>query len=84
MSAISTLALVDGESAALFQELQDTCDDILKILDSNRCKTADAGESKVFCHKVKADYFRFLASIRCGGSKAYAMARARLAHPRSC
>ncbi|BAT81582.1 hypothetical protein VIGAN_03134000, partial [Vigna angularis var. angularis] len=40
-------------------ELSNTCDDILKLLNSRLIPSASSGDSKVFYLKMKADYHRF-------------------------
>merc|ERR1711920_1219597 len=40
-------------------ELQKICDTILGLLDGNLIGKASSGESKVFYHKMKADYYRY-------------------------
>jgi len=45
------------------KELKDICGDILKVLDENLIPSATTGESKVFYHKMKGDYFRYLAEF---------------------
>jgi len=39
-------------------ELADVCNDILNVLDQHLIPSAQAGESKVFYHKMKGDYHR--------------------------
>ncbi|GAA5946979.1 hypothetical protein JCM5350_006947 [Sporobolomyces pararoseus] len=47
-------------------ELGDVCNDILKVLDDHLIPAAQAGESKVFYHKMKGDYHRYLAEFAAG------------------
>merc|ERR1739841_145422 len=61
-------------------ELQKICDTILGLLDSNLIGKASSGESKVFYHKMKADYYRYIAEFRDGDEKAKAAENARLAY----
>merc|ERR1711877_110115 len=61
-------------------ELQKICDTILSLLDSNLIGKASSGESKVFYHKMKADYYRYIAEFRDGDEKAKAAENARLAY----
>merc|ERR1711953_1304038 len=61
-------------------ELQKICDTILGLLDSNLINKASSGESKVFYHKMKADYYRYIAEFRDGDEKAKAAENARLAY----
>ncbi|RKP27769.1 14-3-3 domain-containing protein [Syncephalis pseudoplumigaleata] len=48
------------------EELQGICNDILKVLDDHLIKNAESGESKVFYHKMKGDYHRYLAEFASG------------------
>ena len=48
------------------KELSDICVDILKLLDEHLIKSATTGESKVFYHKMKGDYHRYLAEFATG------------------
>jgi len=48
------------------KELVDICNDILKILEEFLIPIATTGESKVFYHKMKGDYFRYLAEFATG------------------
>ncbi|KAI8053882.1 14-3-3 domain-containing protein [Syncephalis plumigaleata] len=48
------------------KELQGICEDILKVLDEYLIKNAESGESKVFYHKMKGDYHRYLAEFASG------------------
>jgi len=44
-------------------ELNETCNDVLEILDKNLIPAAQTDESKVFYYKMKGDYFRYLAEF---------------------
>merc|ERR1712137_755866 len=61
-------------------ELQKICDAILGVLDANLIPKASTGESKVFYHKMKADYYRYIAEFKYGDAKADASNKARLAY----
>lgn len=50
-------------------ELSDVCTDILSVLDDHLIKSAEAGESKVFYHKMKGDYHRYLAEFASGDTR---------------
>jgi len=50
-------------------ELADVCNDILNVLDQHLIPSAQAGESKVFYHKMKGDYHRYLAEFASGDSR---------------
>lgn len=51
------------------KELADVCGDILEVLDKYLIPSAVAGESKVFYHKMKGDYHRYLAEFASGDSR---------------
>merc|ERR1712061_476252 len=61
-------------------ELQTICDKILNLLDNNLIGKASSGESKVFYHKMKADYYRYIAEFRDGQEKTKAAENARKAY----
>merc|ERR1712070_1043886 len=50
-------------------ELAKICNDILQVLDDHLIKSAESGESKVFYHKMKGDYHRYLAEFSQGDQK---------------
>jgi len=50
-------------------ELEKVCGDILDVLDQNLIPAAASGESKVFYHKMKGDYHRYLAEFASGGRR---------------
>jgi len=47
-------------------ELENVCQDVLNVLDQSLIPKAEAGESKVFYHKMKGDYHRYLAEFASG------------------
>merc|ERR1712125_19456 len=61
-------------------ELQEICNTILKLLDSNLCPKASTGESSVFYEKMKADYYRYIAEFTQGAEKSKASESAREAY----
>ena len=48
-------------------ELDGICQKILALLDSRLISKASNGESKVFYHKMKADYYRYIAEFKTDG-----------------
>ncbi|XP_028326659.1 14-3-3 protein zeta-like [Gouania willdenowi] len=48
------------------KELTESCGDVLILLDSHLIPKASTAESKVFYHKMKGDYYRYLAEIQPG------------------
>ncbi|KHN94152.1 14-3-3-like protein [Metarhizium album ARSEF 1941] len=47
-------------------ELENVCEDVLNVLDESLIPNAATGESKVFYHKMKGDYHRYLAEFASG------------------
>ncbi|MCJ1481226.1 hypothetical protein MMC06_001382 [Schaereria dolodes] len=47
-------------------ELEKVCQDVLDVLDESLIPKAESGESKVFYHKMKGDYHRYLAEFASG------------------
>ncbi|XP_020609885.1 14-3-3-like protein C [Orbicella faveolata] len=45
------------------KELDEICDEIIKLLDECLIPNAESGESKVFLNKMKGDYYRYQAEI---------------------
>ncbi|EFP93146.2 hypothetical protein PGT21_020651 [Puccinia graminis f. sp. tritici] len=50
-------------------ELAEVCNDILSVLDQHLIPSAEAGESKVFYHKMQGDYHRYLAEFASGDGR---------------
>ncbi|KAK6340718.1 hypothetical protein TWF696_009042 [Orbilia brochopaga] len=48
------------------KELEDVCNDVLMVLEEYLIPKAESGESKVFYHKMKGDYHRYLAEFASG------------------
>jgi len=61
-------------------ELQGICDTILKLLDSSLIPAAKDAESKVFYHKMKGDYYRYIAEFTDGDKKSAAAQSAKAAY----
>merc|ERR1712061_133390 len=62
------------------KELEKICNDILDLLDKNLLEKASNDESKVFYHKMKADYYRYIAEYKDGDAKKAAAENARKAY----
>jgi len=50
-------------------ELNDICEDVLKVINDFLVPNAQSGESKVFYYKMKGDYFRYLAEFATGAER---------------
>merc|ERR1712054_404467 len=61
-------------------ELQGICDTILALLDSSLIPQAKDAEAKVFYHKMKGDYCRYIAEFTDGDKKSKAANSAKLAY----
>jgi 14-3-3 protein epsilon len=59
-------ATIKEYRAKIEGELGEVCDDILELLDGHLIPNAASGESKVFYHKMKGDYYRYLAEFASG------------------
>ncbi|KAI1000965.1 14-3-3 family protein [Podosphaera aphanis] len=61
-------------------ELEKVCQDVLDVLDESLIPKAESGESKVFYHKMKGDYHRYLAEFASGEKRKLAAAAAHEAY----
>ena len=50
-------------------ELNDICDEVIKLLDSNLIAKADSEESQVFYQKMKGDYYRYKVEVASQDSR---------------
>lgn len=50
-------------------ELSNICSDIMAVIDEHLSPSASAGESSVFYHKMKGDYYRYLAEFKTGNDR---------------
>jgi 14-3-3 protein epsilon len=50
--------------AIVEKELTDTCQDILMLVDDHLIPYATTEEAQVFFHKMKADYYRYIAEYQ--------------------
>merc|ERR1712007_92829 len=58
-------------------ELDQICNTILTLLNGNLLEKASSDETKVFYHKMKADYYRYMAEFNDGDAKKQAAEDAR-------
>ncbi|GAA5887652.1 hypothetical protein JCM6882_001483 [Rhodosporidiobolus microsporus] len=65
----SQVAKIKAYREKVEAELADVCNDILEVLDQHLIPAAQAGESKVFYHKMKGDYHRYLAEFAAGDQR---------------
>lgn len=67
------LAYIVEYKKRIEKELEDLCENIIKNIDDSLLTRANDDESKVFYHKMKADYFRYIAeNIEPERKKSYA------------
>ena len=55
------LDLIEEYKAVIKQELHDLCADIASVVDQKLMNDDESDEIKVFYHKMKGDYFRYMA-----------------------
>jgi len=65
----SQVTLIKEYRQKIEAELAKICEDILDCLDSHLIPSAESGESKVFYHKMKGDYHRYLAEFAVGDKR---------------
>jgi len=65
----SPLPAIKSYREKIEKELAGICQDILAVLDNHLIKSAESGESKVFYHKMKGDYHRYLAEFATGDER---------------
>ncbi|KAK4261010.1 hypothetical protein QN277_004064 [Acacia crassicarpa] len=61
--------LIKGYRQKVEEELSKICNDILTIIDEHLLPSASPGEATVFYHKMKGDYYRYLAEFKAGEEK---------------
>lgn len=60
------LGLLRGYKAKIVAELDKYCNDIIKLIDSRLVEKANNSEAKVFYHKMKGDYYRYISEYTTG------------------
>jgi 14-3-3 protein epsilon len=65
----SQVTLIKEYRQKIEAELAKICDDILEVLDQHLIPSSQSGESKVFYHKMKGDYHRYLAEFAIGDKR---------------
>jgi len=60
---------VKAYQAKVEEELNNICQDILDLLETYLINEDESPEPKVFYHKMKADYYRYLAEFATGSSR---------------
>ncbi|KAF8967589.1 14-3-3 protein [Entomortierella lignicola] len=65
----SHVSMIKEYRSTIEKELADICEDILKVLEEHLIPNAELGESKVFYHKMKGDYHRYLAEFATGDKR---------------
>jgi len=62
------------------KELNEICNDVLKVIDDHLIPGAQTGESRVFYYKMKGDYHRYLAEFATGAERKEAAEQSLLAY----
>ncbi|TQS38485.1 hypothetical protein Golomagni_01009 [Golovinomyces magnicellulatus] len=65
----SQVSLIKEYRQKIEAELAKICEDILEVLDKHLIPSAKSGESRVFYHKMKGDYHRYLAEFAIGDKR---------------
>ncbi|PWA52696.1 14-3-3 protein 7 [Artemisia annua] len=58
------VSIIKGYRQKVEEELSKICNDILVIIDKHLIPASGSGEATVFYHKMKGDYFRYLAEFK--------------------
>lgn len=58
--------LIKGYRQKIEKELEDICNDVLRLLDDPLIPNSKNPEAKVFFLKMKGDYFRYLGEFLSG------------------
>jgi 14-3-3 protein epsilon len=75
--------LIKEYRAKIEKELDETCADILAVLDKALLPSAESGESKVFYNKMKGDYHRYLAEFKTADARDAAAKNAQEAYEKA-
>lgn len=63
------LQIITDYKAKIETELVDICNDILSIIDESLIPNSTSEEAKVFYHKMKGDYNRYLSEFQTGDTR---------------
>jgi len=55
--------LIKGYRQKIEKELEDICNDVLRLLDNPIIPNSKNPEAKVFYYKMKGDYYRYLGEF---------------------
>ncbi|XP_049917432.1 14-3-3 protein beta/alpha-like [Epinephelus moara] len=72
--------IVKEYKAEVEKELQEICNNVLKLLDNYLIVNAKNPESKVFYLKMKGDYYRYLAEVASGEDKQKTIENSQMAY----
>eukprot|EP00636_Phaeomonas_parva_P007036 CAMPEP_0118858558 /NCGR_PEP_ID=MMETSP1163-20130328/5180_1 /TAXON_ID=124430 /ORGANISM="Phaeomonas parva, Strain CCMP2877" /LENGTH=255 /DNA_ID=CAMNT_0006792023 /DNA_START=143 /DNA_END=910 /DNA_ORIENTATION=+ len=67
---------VDQYKQQIEQELEDICEDILRIITTDLIPISTSEEGKVFYYKMKGDYHRYLAEFQTGERRRHSSSEA--------
>lgn len=48
----------------IVNEMDKICEDVVEVIDGTFIKKAEGSESQVFLHKMKGDYYRYMAEVQ--------------------
>ncbi|KAG9134328.1 hypothetical protein Leryth_024992 [Lithospermum erythrorhizon] len=65
----NNVKLIKGYRQKVEEELAKICDDILSVIDKHLIPSSKTGEATVFYHKMKGDYYRYLAEFKADEGK---------------
>lgn len=74
------LEMIKQYRTTIEKELKAICCDVLDVLDKRLIPAAGSGESKVFYHKMKGDYYRYLAEFASGNDRKEAAEKSLVAY----
>ncbi|KAK2591679.1 hypothetical protein QQS21_010616 [Conoideocrella luteorostrata] len=77
------VATINEYRSKIELELEKVCEDVLDVLDKHLIPNAASGESKVFYHKMKGDYHRYLAEFASGDKRTTAATDAHEAYKKA-
>lgn len=77
---IQKTALVKAYKGRVEKELDQVCEEILRIIKDSLLPHATSAESKVFYYKMSGDYYRYLAEFKVAGARQQAAEDAKAAY----
>ena len=72
--------MIQSYKSRVQAEMKDICDEILSLLDKHLIPNSNTNDTKVFYHKMKGDYYRYLAEFSKQSEKEEVSEKAREAY----